>query len=46
MPRQTHDPPPATAVLIGWLLLGEPMSARKATAVALILTGVVMLSLK
>ena len=37
---------PATAVLIGWLLLGEPISARKATAVALILTGVVMLSLK
>jgi Integral membrane protein DUF6. len=37
---------PATAVLIGWLALGEPMTARKAAAVALILTGVVMLSLK
>lgn len=37
---------PATAVLIGWLALGEPMTARKAAAVALILTGVVMLSVK
>ncbi len=37
---------PATAVLIGWLALGEPMTARKAAAVALILTGVVMLSIK
>ena len=37
---------PAVAVLIGWLALGEPMHARKAIAVALILTGVVMLSLK
>lgn len=37
---------PAVAVIIGWLALGEPMHARKAIAVALILTGVVMLSLK
>ena len=37
---------PATAVLIGWLALGEPMYARKAIAVALILTGVVLLSIK
>jgi len=37
---------PATAVLIGWLALGEPMHARKAIAVALILTGVVMISIK
>ena len=37
---------PATAVLIGWLALGEPMTIRKGAAVALILTGVVMLSLK
>ena len=37
---------PAVAVIIGWLALGEPMHARKAIAVALILTGVVMLSVK
>ncbi len=37
---------PATAVLIGWLLLGEPMHARKAIAVGLILFGVVLLSVK
>lgn len=37
---------PATAVIIGWLLLGEPMSARKGAAVALILTGVVLLGIK
>ena len=37
---------PATAVLIGWLALGEPMSARKGLAVACILAGVVMLSVK
>lgn len=37
---------PATAVLIGWLILGEPMHARKAAAVTLILAGVVLLSVK
>lgn len=35
---------PATAVLLGWLALGEPMSARKAVGVALILAGVVLLT--
>lgn len=34
---------PATAVILGWLILGESMNARKATAVGLILVGVVML---
>lgn len=37
---------PATAVLIGWLALGEPMHARKVVAVALILAGVVLLSVR
>ncbi|USO00178.1 MAG: EamA family transporter [Phycisphaeraceae bacterium] len=37
---------PATAVILGWLFLHEPMSARKAIAVALILGGVVLLSVK
>lgn len=37
---------PATAVLIGWLALGEPMHARKAVAVTMILAGVVLLSVK
>lgn len=37
---------PAVAVILGWLALGEPMTARKAAAVVLILTGVVLLSLK
>lgn len=36
---------PATAVLLGWLLLGETMSARKLVAVGLILAGVVLLTL-
>lgn len=35
---------PAIAVLLGWLVLGEPMTARKAIAVILILTGVVLLT--
>ena len=35
---------PATAVLLGWLALGEPMNARKAAAVGLILLGVVLLA--
>lgn len=36
---------PATAVLLGWLALGETMSGRKLLAVALILAGVVLLTL-
>ncbi len=35
---------PATAVLLGWLALGETMSARKLLAVGLILAGVVLLT--
>lgn len=35
---------PATAVLLGWLVLGESMSMRKMIAVALILAGVVLLT--
>ena len=35
---------PATAVLLGWLVLGESMDMRKAFAVALILAGVVLLT--
>ncbi|GJM19078.1 MAG: hypothetical protein DHS20C14_12910 [Phycisphaeraceae bacterium] len=35
---------PATAVVLGWLILGEPMSVRKAVAVVLILAGVVLLT--
>jgi transporter family protein len=35
---------PAVGVVLGWLVLGEPMSARKALAVGLILTGVVVLT--
>lgn len=35
---------PATGVLLGWLILGEPMSARKAIGVVLILLGVVTLT--
>lgn len=34
---------PATGVVLGWLLLGESMSLRKAAGVALILLGVVLL---
>lgn len=35
---------PATAVVLGWLVLGETMSAQKAVGVALILVGVVVLT--
>jgi bacterial/archaeal transporter family protein len=35
---------PATAVLLGWLALGEQMTAQKAIAVLLILAGVVLLT--
>jgi len=35
---------PAIAVLLGWLILGEPMTARKAVAVCLILAGVILLT--
>ena len=35
---------PAVAVLLGWLLLGEAMTVRKAAAVALIVGGVVLLT--
>ena len=35
---------PATAVVLGWLVLGEGMTARKAIGVALILAGVVVLT--
>jgi len=35
---------PALAVILGWALLGEPLTARKVGAVALILAGVVLLS--
>lgn len=35
---------PATAVLLGWIMLGEAMTARKAIAVVLIITGIGLLS--
>jgi drug/metabolite transporter (DMT)-like permease len=35
---------PAMGVLLGWLVLGESMDARKAVAVLLILGGVVLLT--
>lgn len=35
---------PASAVVLGWLVLGESMTARKAIAVALILAGIVLLT--
>lgn len=35
---------PATAVLLGWLVLGEGMSVRKGAACALIVVGIVMLT--
>jgi len=35
---------PATAVILGWFVLGEPMTVKKAIAVALILAGVVLLT--
>lgn len=35
---------PASAVVLGWLLLGEAMTMRKAAAVAMIVIGIVMLA--
>jgi uncharacterized membrane protein len=35
---------PAVATLIGWFILGEPVTARKVGAVAMILAGVVLLT--
>ncbi len=35
---------PAVALLIGWLILGEPMTPRKALGVTTILAGVLMLT--
>jgi transporter family protein len=35
---------PAVAVVLGWLVLGEPMTLRKAAAVLLIVGGVVLLT--
>lgn len=35
---------PATAVVLGWLVLGEGISVRKAVACVLILAGIVMLT--
>jgi len=35
---------PATAVVLGWLVLGEAMTARKAAGVAAILLGVILLT--
>jgi uncharacterized membrane protein len=37
---------PATAVLLGWWWLGEPMTVRKVVAVTLILAGIVLLASK
>ncbi len=35
---------PATAVLLGWWMLGEPLTAKKGAAVVLILSGIVLLA--
>jgi drug/metabolite transporter (DMT)-like permease len=35
---------PVVAVLLGWLVRGEPMSVRKAAAVLMIVVGVVLLT--
>lgn len=35
---------PATAVILGWLVLREPMTPQKAIAILLILAGVVLLT--
>lgn len=37
---------PAIAVILGWLVLGEEMNLRKALAVMMVLTGVVLLAWK
>lgn len=35
---------PATAVLLAWLLMGEPMTARKMAGLVLVLAGVALLT--
>jgi len=35
---------PATAVILGWLVLREPMTVQKALAIVLILAGVILLT--
>jgi len=35
---------PATAVLLGWLILGEAMTMKKVVAILLVLSGVVLLT--
>lgn len=35
---------PATAVLLGWVMLGESMSVRKAVSCALIIAGIILLT--
>jgi uncharacterized membrane protein len=35
---------PATAVILGWILLGEPLTLKKIVAVVLILTGILLLA--
>lgn len=35
---------PATAVLLGWIILGEPMTLRKLIAVVLIIGGIALLA--
>ena len=35
---------PAVAVLLGWLLLREPMNAPKAIGVVLVLTGIILIA--
>jgi transporter family protein len=35
---------PATAVLLGWLVLGEAVSIRKLAAIALVIGGVILLT--
>lgn len=37
---------PAIAAILGWLLLGEPMTAKKAAGITLMLTGLVLLTWK
>lgn len=37
---------PATAVLLGWWWLGEPLTPRKIAAVTLIIAGIVLLGLE
>ena len=35
---------PVVAVVLGWMLLGEPITAKKAIATALVISGVVLLT--